>query len=136
MSCSDYLFKLFRLFLIVCSQRGNNSFPTWERFIPKEGTSRSHDGNKCKKQLSRIIIWRNEDLCVPLPDYIVVVECIYNNSRHCVRILFLTTIPNSRPCRIICDGCDYSFSTFWYSNRRHPLLFHILQPIPYYLYKG
>ena len=44
--------------------------------------------------------------------------------------LFFTTLPNSRPCRLLCDGCDYSFSTFWYSNRRHPLLFHILQPIP------
>ena len=41
------------------------------------------------------------------------------------------SLPNSRPCRLRCDGCDYSFTTLWYSNRRHPLLVHILQPIPY-----
>ena len=55
------------------------------------------------------------------PDNIVVVEWICYNGWHCVRILFLTTLPNSRPCRLLCDGCDYSFSTFGYSNRRHPL---------------
>ena len=100
--CSDYVYELFRLSLQVVRTSPYSMFPTWEQFIPKEGTSRSHDGNKCKKQLSRIIIWRNEGLCVPLPDYIVVVECICNNSRHCVRILFFTKLPNSRPCRLLC----------------------------------
>ncbi len=39
LSRSDYLFKLFGLFLVVYSQLGNDSFPTWEHFIPKEGTN-------------------------------------------------------------------------------------------------
>ena len=46
MSCSNYVFKLFDLFLIVYSLRWNSLFPTWERFIPNVGTFHSQGGNK------------------------------------------------------------------------------------------
>ena len=54
--CSDYVNEPFRLSLQVVRTIPYSMFPTWEQFIPKEGTSRSHDGNKCKKPLIFIFL--------------------------------------------------------------------------------
>ena len=74
---SDYVYELFRLSLQVVRTSPYSIFPTWEQFIPNVGTFHSQGGNKpfpCWEQMqeatyyhfSRINIWRNEELCVPL----------------------------------------------------------------------
>ena len=54
MSGLNYLFKLFDLVLIVCSQLGNNTFPTWERFIPNEGISHSQGWNLRQNTINNV----------------------------------------------------------------------------------
>ncbi len=55
----------------------------WERFIPNVGTFHSQRGNKryvIVVSFFRIIIWQNEELCVPLPSYNKSSIFIWKNS--------------------------------------------------------